>query len=160
MGNKEFIQKIVDVKQRAVPAFSTAETGQLTMSAKTEQMPPRIVAKANAPLPETIQLIANDSDQVIEVRLSAHMVIGRKQSPIDRQVDIDLSAYEAQQMGVSRHHAILQVTRDHIAVKDFNSTNGTYINGYVLKPMFGYSLRHGDVMQLGKLKLTVQFPNN
>jgi pSer/pThr/pTyr-binding forkhead associated (FHA) protein len=150
----------VDIKQRAVPAYSTAETGQLTVSAKTEQMPPRIVDKATASLPENIQLIANHNDevQVIEVRLSAHMVIGRKQHPLDRQVDIDLSAYDAQQMGVSRHHAIIQVTRDHIAIKDFNSTNGTYINGYVLKPMFGYSLRHGDVMQLGKLKLTVQFP--
>ena len=61
------------------------------------------------------------------------------------------------ELGVSRHHAIIQAHRDRIAIKDFNSSNGTYINDYVLKPMFSYRLQDGDVVQLGKLKLTVEF---
>ncbi|QPC84531.1 FHA domain-containing protein [Phototrophicus methaneseepsis] len=158
MAHTPSLETAVDVFKENGAVYPAGQTQYLNMDTTHEQMPPRSPEQVHSVAPATIQFTVEGTSDTVMMPLRNHMVLGRKQSPNDRQVDVDLSHLGARKMGVSRHHAIIQVTRDQVAIKDFNSTNGTFINGYILKPMFGYSLRHGDVIQLGLLKLLVHFP--
>jgi hypothetical protein len=67
--------------------------------------------------------------------------------------DIDLGAYHAFDSGVSRMHAEVLLEEDGVYVVDLESANGTLVNGKRLEPQKSAPVRHGDVIQLGKLRL-------
>jgi hypothetical protein len=69
--------------------------------------------------------------------------------------DVDLLPYQAFDKGVSRIHAELHVTPDGVYVCDLDSANGTYLNGKRLDPQEPIPARHGDLVQLGNLKLQI-----
>ncbi len=69
--------------------------------------------------------------------------------------DIDLSPYHAYAGGVSRLHAVLRRNSNRVTIMDLGSSNGTYINGKRLEPNVEQTLRHGDIIVFGKLKLQV-----
>lgn len=108
-------------------------------------------------IPHQLRLYLQRTGAVLDLPLKRYMVIGRKHSDTDQQVDVDLSPFEAQTHGVSRYHAIIQISDDRIVIKDFNSSNGTLLNGYELRPMFAYRLRHGDELSFGRLICAVHF---
>ena len=54
---------------------------------------------------------------------------------------------------VSRLHCRLEVTEDRIDVIDLKSTNGTFVNG---RRVLRARVRSGDLLQIGRLALTVQ----
>src|SRR6056297_3903720 len=69
------------------------------------------------------------------------MTIGRKP---DNDIQID-------NLAVSGHHArILTILNDSF-LEDRNSTNGTYVNGALVKK---HALQNGDVIEIGKHTLT------
>ncbi|MCL4561125.1 MAG: FHA domain-containing protein [Chloroflexi bacterium] len=69
--------------------------------------------------------------------------------------DIDLSPYDAFSYGVSRLHAALKVNKDQVAIMDLGSSNGTSVNGKKIPSSADYPLNHGDVVNLGRLKLQI-----
>ena len=54
---------------------------------------------------------------------------------------------------VSRKHAIIRREGDHYSVYDAGSRNGVFVNGSKLGPA-GHALKTGDVIQLGKVRIT------
>lgn len=125
---------------------------------KTGQTAPlRQTNRLDMNLPAAIRFIFTERSDVLDVPVRNYMVVGRKHSGEDHQVDVDLAMVGGTEAGVSRYHAIIQINNGKISIKDFNSSNGTYLNGFVLKPMFGYRLRHGDELVMGNLKMSVQF---
>ncbi len=55
---------------------------------------------------------------------------------------------------VSRFHAILEPSGDGYAIRDLNSTNGTFVNGSPVRlPVL---LREGDVVRVGNYQLTMR----
>ncbi|MCU0511712.1 MAG: FHA domain-containing protein [Anaerolineae bacterium] len=108
-------------------------------------------------LPVRLRFVREDMIAVLDVAVRNFLIVGRKDNNDDRQVDIDFAAFDGQKLGVSRHHAIIQVQQNEVHIKDYNSSNGTFLNDFRLKPMFNYRLRHGDALALGRLKLTVHF---
>jgi pSer/pThr/pTyr-binding forkhead associated (FHA) protein len=54
---------------------------------------------------------------------------------------------------VSRIHAELRLAKDGVFVVDLDSANGTLLNGRRLPPQTPESVRHGDIIQLGRLRL-------
>jgi hypothetical protein len=74
-------------------------------------------------------------------------VIGR-----DESSDLTLANPE-----VSRRHCIMQVTDRGVMVKDLDSSNGTYVNGYPLTD--GY-INRGDRVSLGSYELTLHIEKN
>jgi len=120
-------------------------------------MPRRETSPLDLQTPVKLRFISDDMTSVFEVPVKDYMVIGRKTSPDDKQVDIDLSPHGAGEHGVSRYHAIIQVVNHRVSIKDFNSTNGTLLNTFVLTPMYAYRLRHGDELSFGKLTMQVHF---
>ena len=77
---------------------------------------------------------------------------------LDMEGDVlDLSAYNAVQHGVSRHHCQLYRRGVQLVVTDLGSTNGTFLNGDELLPHRDYVVAHNDKLILGTLHLIVSF---
>ena len=53
-------------------------------------------------------------------------------------------------LAVSGEHAVLQMVGADVFIEDMNSTNGTYINGKVVKKQL---LAHSDLVEIGKYKI-------
>ncbi len=68
---------------------------------------------------------------------------------------IDLSQYDAAQMGVSRQHLMLRPTPSHLFAIDMGSTNGTLRNDRSIGFNSPSRLVNGDTLSLGKLLLEV-----
>jgi len=67
--------------------------------------------------------------------------------------DIDLGQYDAYDHGVSRIHAEIHMRPDGIYLIDLDSANGTLVNGKKLEAQRPCLVRHGDVLQLGRMRL-------
>lgn len=133
------------------------QTHYLNREEGAPAMPARVTQPLDLDLPQALRFIVGEMSAVLDVPLKPYMVVGRKNSDRDTQVDVDLSPFEAHRFGVSRYHAIILVANGRLSIKDFNSTNGTYLNDFVLQPMHAYRLRHGDQLKLGELSLRVHF---
>lgn len=155
--SKKVSSEILPGDEKA-PADAYHATQEFDLIEQHADMPPRFAGDGEQSMPAALRFyLGDDKADWFDIAIKNDLVLGRKTSANDRQVDVDLMPYGAKELGVSRHHAIIQVHRDRIAIKDFNSSNGTFINDYVLKPMFSYRLQNGDVVQLGKLKLIIEF---
>ena len=53
-------------------------------------------------------------------------------------------------LAVSGEHAVLQIEADEVYLEDLNSTNGTYVNGKIVRKQ---RLRDGDMVEFGKYQL-------
>lgn len=70
---------------------------------------------------------------------------------------VDLNRVNGREQGVSRHHATI-VRQDRLLLLiDHNSSNGTYLNGLRIMPEQPRILRNGDILQLGLLKLRINY---
>jgi hypothetical protein len=86
------------------------------------------------------------------------LVIGRvSEVPGDDGPDVNLSAFDAKDYGVSRQHIRITRINDMVYVTDLGSSNGTFLNGRALAPNYGRLLRNGDELWLGRLKMRVSF---
>lgn len=83
--------------------------------------------------------------------------LGRFELATRKEDEIDLSPYGALDRGVSRVHAHLQMSGEHIYITDLTSTNGTYLAGQRLKPNEPTLLRKGDELLIGRLPVQVLF---
>ncbi len=92
----------------------------------------------------------------IELPLSKEVVIGRLDASHAVFPDVDLSNEQGAEKGVSRRHARISRRVDQVFLEDLNSLNGTFLNATRLVPELPYPLKGGDLVQLGKLILTVE----
>jgi hypothetical protein len=69
--------------------------------------------------------------------------------------DIDLSAYEAYDHGISRMHSEVRIEEDGVYVLDLESANGTMVNGKRIPPHSPQHVHHGDIIQLGRMRLQI-----
>jgi pSer/pThr/pTyr-binding forkhead associated (FHA) protein len=83
-------------------------------------------------------------------------VIGRRDPTQNFTPELDLSPYAAYQMGVSRRHALIRLQEKRLYLIDLGSRNGTFLNGYKLKPDTPASLRDGDEAYIGKIRLKIR----
>ncbi|HEX2907455.1 MAG TPA: FHA domain-containing protein [Phototrophicaceae bacterium] len=70
---------------------------------------------------------------------------------------INLTPYGAEQDGVSRLHAAVEVQGDLVFLMDLGSTNGTFLNNQRLKPNHSVQVRSGDQVRLGIMTGYVYF---
>jgi CheY-like chemotaxis protein len=71
--------------------------------------------------------------------------------------EVDLVAFDAYKLGVSRQHAQIVTRHNRVSVQDLGSSNGTFLNNGRLEKGGYYRLRHGDRLKLGRLELQVLF---
>jgi pSer/pThr/pTyr-binding forkhead associated (FHA) protein len=95
------------------------------------------------------------ADAPIQITVREESVIGRRDPTNSSAPDLDLTPYGGYQMGISRRHAVIRVRSNRLEVVDLGSRNGTYLNGFALKPHQPMGLRSGDELRLGKI--TIRF---
>ena len=101
-------------------------------------------------------MILTSEPQVIGAEIEDVIVIGRSDPGYGAMPDLDLTAHNGQQHGVSRRHAILLPTDEGLCLVDLDSMNGTWINGMYLQPGQKYRIRSGDRVEFGTLKMLVR----
>lgn len=79
------------------------------------------------------------------------IVVGRGTADQDPPPALDLTPHHGAEFGVSRTHAIIEITEQGITITDLNSTNGTFINNFRLPAELPYPLQNGDELQFGSL---------
>ena len=104
----------------------------------------------------------------VEAEISLHIVrtgqilplVGRDEFTIGRVSegqsilpDIDLTPYEAYSQGVSRLHATVKIQEAAIVITDLGSSNGTRVNQVKLPAHSEHTLKHGDIISLGRFKI-------
>lgn len=109
----------------------------------------------------TLVLVVGNNNYTYKLqpqRLRHETVIGRSEGSTMKP-DLDLSAHNAGEMGVSRLHVALQFNAKNnlLSISDMKSANGTFINGQKLLPGEVRVLRDGDELRLGRLLLRVYF---
>jgi hypothetical protein len=86
----------------------------------------------------------------IGIELVSDVILGisRPSFPVP---DFDLSSYNGADHGVSRRHAMLRPSTNHLYLIDLASTNGTRLNGLQLEPNRPIPVNNGDLISLGAL---------
>lgn len=123
-------------------------------SSWSDYMPDYTKATDALPKPKGIRLAFHQSTSV-QISLASTLIFGRNSE--GSPVDVDLSIFNAVDLGVSRQHITLTTKSNRIYVKDMGSRNGTRISDMALESGKFYELRDGDSLQLGKLEMNVQF---
>jgi hypothetical protein len=106
--------------------------------------------------PDATQLQPSVPYRRHEVAGYALKVLGRPPVPImhtpfkiGRALDNDLVLGDTT---VSRYHAVLELEKDVLFVRDLRSTNGTYLNGRRIERS---RIKEGDVLRLGQAEISV-----
>jgi pSer/pThr/pTyr-binding forkhead associated (FHA) protein len=103
----------------------------------------------------SISLHLVESGQVIHLSDKKDFTIGRALDGQSIIPDIDLTPYDAFSNGVSRMHCSLRIMNGEVYAMDLGSSNGTRVNGQKIVPHVDYSINHGDILVLGKMKIQV-----
>lgn len=84
-------------------------------------------------------------------------ILGRIEQDASEAMCLDLTPYNARELGTSRKHAILYRSDFTLEIQDLDSRNGTYINGYRLQANQIQVLRDRDELVLGGLQFRIAF---
>jgi pSer/pThr/pTyr-binding forkhead associated (FHA) protein len=85
------------------------------------------------------------------------IILGRSDASRGVFPDLDLGPDGGYEGGVSRQHAKIFQRYGRLFVEDAGSTNGTLLNNCRLVPHLPYRLQEGDTLQLGRLRLLIEF---
>ena len=119
---------------------------------------PGLSKDADRIAPTKITLIVRGISESLSLKEGQIALLGRADFRTGGiQPDIDLTAYGAQDRGVSRAHARLHLEEGELYLTDLYSANGTRIRGERLEPEAPYLLSHGDEFLLGALPIRVTF---
>ena len=103
------------------------------------------------------KIIFDINSKLLELPSGEQYVVGRRYGNDAAQPDVDLTAFDAENFGVSRLHARLVRRGDLLYITDLGSTNGTALNGRKLIPNGERLLRDGDELHLGRMRVRVRF---
>jgi pSer/pThr/pTyr-binding forkhead associated (FHA) protein len=113
---------------------------------------------SDAPGHLLLQVAQPDGSVVtIGASIKERLVIGRGDPSQGVMPDIDLTPYHGQDVGVSRQHVFIFQQGDRLFVQDNHSRNKTWLNNEPLNSENIYPLQDGDVLELGRLKITLYF---
>lgn len=85
------------------------------------------------------------------------IALGRRDPATGTMPDVDLTAFAAYRLGVSRKHAIIRHNQKKLEIYDLGSSNGTSVNGVKLASHQPHPLRDGDTISLGKMLMRAMF---
>jgi len=122
----------------------------------TENLPETLVIRPNTKKRDpSISLHLVDSGKVIHLNDRNDFTLGRAIEGQSILPDVDLSPFDAFSQGVSRMHSALRIVNGDVYLMDLGSSNGTKINSQKIVPHVEYSINHGDLVVLGKLKIQI-----
>lgn len=134
-----------------VQTLSTQAIQNVTEEQLQDQKPSE--PPPSGPLDAPVSLYVMDAGQIVPLTGREEFSLGRVSDGQTILPDVDLSAYQAYEKGVSRLHASIRINATPVTLVDLGSVNGTRINGQKIPPSQPAPLSHGDIITLGKLKL-------
>lgn len=81
------------------------------------------------------------------------LIVGRADLSEKFTPGLDLTAWGAQDKGVSRRHAQLAGLNGQVYLCDLGSVNGTRLNGVKLPTNHSALVKNGDVIECGRMRL-------
>lgn len=138
------------------------ETRNLNLDGQSEALASQEIRPIDRGMPRpwkvALRIIQKENRVIFD--MAGPMVIGRMDPEQDVYPEVDLGAYDAEEMGVSREHLMLKLDGDRILVSDNDSSNGTLLNEDRMKPGADYPIRDGDELQLGLMKVKIELLMN
>jgi len=139
----------------------------------TAALPDTVEDFLDAPVPATepfmnfeipskgIVLINLENGQLIATQEEKSFILGRLSGELKtKEPLVDLSPFDALQLGISRVHALICRTQDGYQIKDLESSNGTWLENQRLVPRQTYPLESGDRIRIGRLNILVFYIHN
>jgi len=105
----------------------------------------------------TLVLWVQGNKKPLEAYPRTQLVIGRTSVMSGKPVNVDLTGYNAEELGVSRNHAQLRCQDNMLYLSDLKTANGTYVNELRLYPNEARVLRSGDEIRFGKMIIKITF---
>jgi hypothetical protein len=103
-----------------------------------------------------IGLIIVHMNMQLVLDLSKPILLGRNFSESSTtHLCIDLTPFDAESMGVSRRHALMEIQDNRLVVTDQQSSNGTLVNSKTIEPLIPFLIMQGDLLTLGHMKIQV-----
>jgi hypothetical protein len=102
-------------------------------------------------------LVLPSSRRRLVLPLKEELYVGRAEPEVETTSFLDLTNDGAAEAGVSRRHAVIQLTEAGVVLRDLDSTNGTLLNNQILEPEVPYLLRSGDEVHFGELLVHILF---
>ena len=137
------------------------ESGALTKAFTEDKLPDTPIPQQSVPQVDGAETLLSiqilESGQLLPLPERTEFILGRIVQDQPIMPDIDLSAFNAYENGVSRLHAVLKRNQGQVTIMDLGSSNGTYLNGKKLDANIASPLKHGDVISLGKLKVQILY---
>ena len=107
---------------------------------------------AVAPRKDTIVIFVDGKREPIGAVVQPTLTLGRQSNSPNH---VDLESYGAFDQGVSRIHARITQLERGFAIEDLDSSNGTYVNGRALLKSQKATIRNGDELRLGEMRMHV-----
>lgn len=101
-------------------------------------------------------LVAGEVRPVVLI-IQDEIILGRHTETEPSSNIVDLTAYNAGLLGVSRKHAAISTREGHYTLQDLDSTNGTWLNEKQIPANTPFILRNGDQIRLGQLIVFIYF---
>jgi len=97
------------------------------------------------------------SDKLV-LRVTHSLILGRKGEADETDgPDVDLNVFDAYTRGVSKQHAVVEISDRVLTIRDLGSRNGTFLNMQAVPRNSHRVIRDNDVIHLGNLELHVRF---
>lgn len=141
----------------AGPDTTKRVKGRRGKSEQIIQAPVESSQKRAKPPKEGISIYAEGYEAPIDIRKEGEFILGRKVTGALDETLVDLKPFGGYEKGVSRRHALIRRNRNGYEIIDLASTNGTWLNQYLLLPDKPYPLESGTQIRLGRLNLLVLF---
>ena len=125
---------------------------------RTPKPPPLLGQKVGhtADLPRLLVAFLPLTSKRITLPLQVgRIVVGRATADQENPPALDLTPHHGAEFGVSRIHAVIEITEQGITLTDLNSTNGTFINNFRLPAELPYPIQNGDELQFGSLLIHI-----
>jgi hypothetical protein len=108
---------------------------------------------------EGIVLINLENGQPITIQKDKAFILGRVSAEIKTTEPlVDLTQFDALELGISRVHAMIRQTKDGYQIIDLESSNGTWLENQRLVPRQPYPIESGDRIRTGRLNILVFYP--
>lgn len=105
--------------------------------------------------PNAISLYVGGNPTPLILYFDDEIILGRYSQQDTDAPRVDLSAYGAYQLGVSRLHASLSRKENEVWLTDLDSANGTLLNGQWLTPHTPVPIKSGDRFFLSQLQIEI-----
>ncbi|MGD0611325.1 MAG: FHA domain-containing protein [Anaerolineales bacterium] len=139
------------------PTTTKRVTGRRGIPEQLLQAPTPSAQKQAKPPKDGISFYVEGYEAPIDIRRDAEFILGRKVTGALAETLVDLNPFGGYEKGVSRRHAMIRRKGDGYEILDMGSTNGTWLNQYLLLPDKPYPLKSGTQIRLGRLSLLVLF---